>query len=171
MRIDGAKGITVFGQHGFFLLRFQLLWPPYLTWNFYIVPGNFVHISGTSDTWNCISSVLYCLAYLHIVLISRNFPNRSFPYRLPPYLLLCLPFYSTVHSWVEAVCGMPIVLLFHLVHFFLFICCACLAAGEFCSYCTILRSKRFHSFYLCFHTFHTTIYGLLFKICCKPITV
>ena len=37
------------------------------------------------------------------------------------FFLLCLPFYSAVHSWVGAVYGMPIVLLFHFVHFFLFV--------------------------------------------------
>ena len=67
-------------QHCFFFLRYQLMWSPLLTWNLNHVPRNFVHIPGNSDTWNCFSSVLYCLAYLHFALISRHFSNCSFFY-------------------------------------------------------------------------------------------
>ena len=111
-----------------------------------------------------------CILFWYVD-IFQTAPSLTSYVRLPPiYLILCLPFYSTVHSWDEAVCGMPIVLLFHFVHF-LFVCCARLAACEFCSCCTILHSIQFHNFYFCYHAFHTTIYCLLFKICCKQITV
>ena len=67
-------------------LALSILWPQLLTWNFHIIPGNFVQIPETVLLATVFS---YRLTYLYIVLISRHFPNYSL---LPPTLTpRCLP--------------------------------------------------------------------------------
>ena len=160
-------------QHGFFLVHFQILWPPLLTWNFHIIPGNFFHIPGTSDTWKCFSSVLYRLAYSHIVLISRYFPNSSSLYFIgapPPIPSLVSPILlrSSFLGWSSLWNAYCFVISFCSL---LFVCFVCSVTCKLCSYCTILHNIQFHSFYLYFDIFRMAINYLLFKICCKSITV
>ena len=69
----------------FLRLALSILWPQLLTWNFQIIPGNFLQIPGTVLVATVFS---YFLAYLYFVLISRDFPNYSL--LLPTLTRQCL---------------------------------------------------------------------------------
>ena len=110
----------------FFLLRFQILWPRFWTWDFHIALGNFVPIPETFDTWNCFSSVLHWLTYSYLVLISSHFTNCSFLYLIGMYspipclvspIVLNRSFLSCSSLW-NAYC---FVILFCLLFFRLFV--------------------------------------------------
>ena len=89
-------------QHDFFLLRFQILCLPLLTWNFHIVTGNFVHIPGISDTWNCFSSKRFIIlsGIFGYCFDKQTFPKLLFPlshwYASPTYLFLHFFFFLFV---------------------------------------------------------------------------
>ena len=123
MHLDTAEGVNVCaGNLVSFSCAFNAV-ASIINLEFHITPDNFVQIPGTTWVANVFS---YCLAHLHIVLISRHFPNYSLlpptftpwclspPRPLPPPLnfFLSLLLWCSDNFWTGVVCKMSIVLLF-----------------------------------------------------------
>ena len=119
-------------QPDFFLLRCQF-WPQLLTWNFHVIPGNFVQIPGTVLVATVFS---YRLAYLSIVLISRRYPNYSLspptltPRCLPSPNFSCFYYYNVVITF-ELEQFVECLLFCYIAFLFCFVCCARFVACVF----------------------------------------
>ena len=117
----------------FLPLALSILWPQLITWNFHIIPGNFVQIPGTVLV---VTFFPYRLAYLYIALISRHFPNYSLfsptlaPRCLPSPNFSCLYCYNVVIAF-ELERYVKCLLFWYFTFLFCFNCCARFAACVF----------------------------------------
>ena len=150
MHLDTAEGVNVCaGNLVSFSCAFNAV-ASIINLEFHITPDNFVQIPGTTWVANVFS---YCLAHLHIVLISRHFPNYSLlpptftpwclspPRPLPPPLIFsCLCCYDVVTIF-ELEWFVKCLLFCYFPLFICFVCCARFAA---CVFVWLLHNFKQH---------------------------